>query len=189
MTRDKRVSFLPPLLALVVFFTGCRLNYAGENFSLRISPGGAAELEIHYKGFGSAEVDSALRGRDLEILKDAVRKDDVVEDAAEKGVEIAARRLDFKDYSMGGYVKARAKSYKDLFKVFTHYTLEVEDRIYITPRNGVVKRATLSDGGEIVIRDNRYAFAWPLGTEDISFEASYKTEGISFSRELAGNGG
>ncbi|MGK7344183.1 MAG: hypothetical protein ACNS63_00010 [Candidatus Nitrospinota bacterium M3_3B_026] len=189
MVRNKRVSLLLFLLPLLTLAAGCRLNYAGESFSLRISPEGAAELEIHYRSFGSGEIDSALRRRDLEVLKDAVREDDVVKDAAEKGVEIAARRLDFKDYSMGGYVKARAKSYKDFFRVFTHYTLEVEDRIYITPQNGVVKRATLSGGGEIVIRNNRYTFAWPLGTKDISFEAAYKTEGVSFSRELAGNGG
>lgn len=151
---------------------------------MKIYPGGAGELKALYKNLGSTETQSLKRKEDLNLLRNSVSDDEVVKEAREKNVEITGRRLDFVDYQVNGFVKAKAGSYKDLFGVFTNYKLEVDDKIYIIPQNGIVKRAELSEGGEIVIKDNSYAFAWPLGTRDISFEATYKTDSISFSHEF-----
>jgi len=163
---------------------GCGLQYAGEEFSLRIGADGSGTLKVLYKNFGSKETKSHLRRKDLTALRDTAVSDQVLKDAKAKGVSITKRRLDFVNYLQNGYVEATASSYKKLFDVFTHYKLEVSDKIYITPANGTVLRAELGEPGKIVIRNKRYAFAWPLDTKDISFKASYKIEGASFNYEF-----
>ena len=42
----------------------------------------------------------------------------------------------------------------------------------------------LSEGGKIVIRNNRYAFAWPTDATKLAFQAVYKTKGASFASEI-----
>lgn len=175
------VSFV---VTVALAISGCRLQYQGETFTLNILPGGAGELTVTYKNFGSEETESHYRNLDLDDIQSMFNDKKYVRQALEKGVVIKKRRLDFVEYVLNGYVEASAKSYEDLFKVFTNYKLVIEDRIYLTPMNGTVLRAVLSDGGEIIIKDNRYAFAWPKGTTKISFNASYKVKGISFRNEL-----
>ncbi|VAX22877.1 hypothetical protein MNBD_NITROSPINAE04-704 [hydrothermal vent metagenome] len=167
-----------------IIWAGCGLQYAGEEFSLTIGGDGSGTLKVLYKNFGSKEKKSHLRKKDLALLRDTAANDQAVIDAKAKGVSITKRRLDFINYAQNGYVEARAASYKKIFDVFTHYKLEVSDKIYITPVNGTVHRAKLSEPGKIVIKDKRYAFAWPLDTKDISFKASYKIEGASFNYEF-----
>ncbi len=145
---------------------------------------GSGTLKVLYKNFGSKETKSYLRKKDLGLLRDTATSGQIVMDAKAKGVSITKRRLDFINYTQNGYVEARAASYRKIFDVFTHYKLEVNDKIYITPLNGTVHRAQLSEPGKIIIRDKRYAFAWPLDAKDISFKASYKIEGASFNYEF-----
>jgi len=185
MILIKRLPILPIITLLcAVVLCGCKIQYSGEEFSLKILPGGEGELTVVYKNFGSEETQSIDRQKDLDLLRSAARDKKTLDDARGQGVEILNRRLDFVDYTVNGFMKAKANSYKDLFKVFTQYKLEIKDRIYITPQNGLVKRAKLSDGGEIVIRGDKYAFAWPLSATDLSFEASYGTKGASFSYDF-----
>ncbi len=168
-------------------WVGCGLQYASEEFSLEIGKDGSGKLSVLYKNFGSKETINRLRKKDLEDLRQAALDDKIIIDARKKGVELKNRRLDFVNYQQNAYVEAEAASYKDLFKVFTHYKLEVEDRIYITPQNGIVIRAELSKPGKIIIRNKRYAFAWPLAATDISFHASYQLKGASFKYEFQKN--
>ena len=181
MTEKKPYTaiLLFAMLAITVM-SGCKLQYSGEEFSLKIAKDGSAKLEVNYKNFGSDETKTYLRDGDMDILKDLVREDDQMLAAKKEGVTILARRLDFRENTTNGYVKAGADSAISLFKVFRNYTFEVKEKIFITPLNGIVKRATLSKGGKIVIVGDRYSFAWPLGTKDFSFTASYKTKGASF---------
>ncbi len=165
-------------------WVGCGLQYASEEFSLQIGKDGSGELSVLYRNFGSKETKNQLRKKDLDTLRRAAMDDQIVIDAREKGVALKNRRLDFVNYQQDGYVEATAAAYKDLFKVFTHYKLEVEDMIYIMPQNGTVSRAELSKPGKIIIRNNRYVFAWPLTATDISFHASYKLKGASFQYEF-----
>lgn len=188
---DNKVLAVKRVIALIgaaavsaPLWVGCGLQYASEEFSLQIGKDGSGELSVLYKNFGSKETNNQLRKKDLDTLRQAGMDDQIIIDAREKGVVLKNRRLDFVNYQQDGYVEAAAASYKDLFKVFTHYKLEVEDMIYITPQNGTVSRAELSKPGKIIIRNKRYAFAWPLDTKDISFQASYKIEGASFNYEF-----
>lgn len=169
-------------------FASCGLEYAAEEFTLKIGNGGV-KLAVLYKNFGSSKHESHLRQKDLTTLQDAATDDQMLKDARQKGVILKNRRLDYVDYTLNGYVEAEAESIDDIFEVFTNYTLEMDDRIYIIPRNGTVARAVLSGDGKIVIRKDkngkdRYAFAWPLGARDISFDASYKIRGASFKYEF-----
>lgn len=182
MNRRYFVTTMFALLAVI--WAGCGLQYAGEEFSLRIGADGSGELKILYKNFGSKSIKSHQRKKDLAALRDTAMSKQVVRDAKAKGVTIKERRLDFINYQQNGYVEATADSYKELFVIFTHYKLEVSDKIYITPANGTVHRAELSKPGKIIIRNNTYTFAWPLGTKDLSFQASYKIEGASFNYEF-----
>lgn len=160
--------------------SSCKLYYAGEEFSLVIEPDESAAVSILYTDIGSEETLSHLRAKDLQFLKDLAQNSKYVSDAAEKGVTIKTRRLDFTDFSTNGYVEAMASDYESLFKTLTNYELEVSDRIYITPLNGTVTRATLSEGGEIVVKNKRYTFAWPKEAKEISFKASYRVSGSKF---------
>ncbi len=175
----------PLSLALLVFFviSGCGLEYAQEKFSLKIGKDGSGEIAIELLNLGSSHTKSRDRKKDLEDLKEAARSDKLILDAKKKGVTVKERRLEFVNYSLNGFVRATAPNYKNIFKVFSNYELEVDDRIYITPKNGIVARATLSDGGQIVVRNNKYTFAWPRSARNISFEAAYKNRGASFSHE------
>jgi len=168
-------SFLP--------LAGCGLEYAGESFTMSINKDGSGVLSVQYKNFGSSEKKSHLRQSDLNELRDAAQGEKYVSRARENGVDIKDRRLEFVNYTLNGYLEAEAGSYHDFFKVFTHYKLEIDDRMYLTPLNGTVSRAKLGKGGQIVIRNKRYAFAWPLGTKEIAFDASYIITGASFSYE------
>jgi len=160
------------------------LEYRSEKFSLTINSDGSGELTILYKDFGSKEESRRHRKKDLANLKDSVMANELVVEAGRDGVEIAERRLDFDNFALGAFVRAKSQAYGRFFDVFTQYRLEIEDMIYITPMNGVVGQATLSEGGKVVIRNNRYAFAWPTHTTNIHFSATYKTKGISFRKEL-----
>lgn len=163
------------------FLVSCKLHNAGEEFDLSISQDGSGSLSVYYSEISSDETLAHLRGKDLQFLKDLAQDPGYIEKAAEKGVAIKSRRLDFVDYSINGHVVAQASHYADLFKVFTNYELEVADRIYIIPLNATVGRATLSDGGEIVVRNKKYAFAWPKDAKSISFKATYKATGAKFT--------
>jgi len=178
-------SVAPLLLGSLAFFmiSGCGLEYAQEKFSLKIGKDGSGEISIELLNLGSSHTKSRDRKKDLEDLKDAARSDKPILDAKKKGVAIKERRLEFVNYSLNGFVRATASKYRNIFKVFSNYELEIDDRIYITPKNGIVARATLSDGGKIVVRNNKYTFSWPRSTRDISFEAAYKIKGASFSHE------
>lgn len=175
-------------LAAAVGFAACGLEYQAEEFTLKIGNGGV-KLAVLYQNFGSSKQENHLRQKDLTMLQEAASDDSTVRDARKKGVALKNRRLDYVDYTLNGYVEAEAESIGDIFEVFTNYTLEVDDRIYIIPRNGTVARAVLSGDGKIVIRKDengkdRYAFAWPLDARDISFDASYKVRGASFKYEF-----
>lgn len=181
----KRRYFVATIFAvLAIMWAGCGLQYAGEEFSLRIGSDGSGTLKVLYKNFGSKKMKSHMRKKDLVALRDTAVSNQVLIDAKAKGVTIKERRLDFINYQQNGYVVATASSYEKLFDVFTHYKLEVSDKIYITPANGIVHRAKLSPPGKIIVKDNRYTFAWPLDAKDISFHASYKIEGASFNYEF-----
>jgi len=160
------------------------LEYQSENFSLTINSDGSGELAVLYKDFGSKEEKGSIRKKELSYLRDKVMSNGLVEEASAEGVEIMERRLDFENYSLGGFVRAKSAAYGRIFDVFTLYKLEIEDKIYITPLNGLVGQATLSPGGEIVIRNNKYAFAWPTDAKLLEFNAAYKVKGISFRAEL-----
>lgn len=176
----RSLAFFCAFVAITLSLVSCKLQYTGEEFNLSISQDGAGSLSVYYNEISSDETLTHLRGRDLQFLKDMAQDPSYIEKAADKGVTIKSRRLDFVEYSVNGYVEAQAKDYTNLFKVFTNYELEVADRIYIIPINGTVSRATLSDGGEIVIRNKKYAFAWPKDAKSITFKASYKIAGTKF---------
>jgi hypothetical protein len=159
------------------------LEYQSETFSLTFD-GDAAELSVTYNNFGSKEEKTPLRKRDLAHLKNAIMSETYVKEAADNGVEILERRLDFDNFMIGAFVKARAKAFSRLFEVFANYALEIDDLIYIIPLNGVVGQATLGEGGKVVIRNERYGFAWPADAKKISFTAAYKTTGVSFTNEM-----
>lgn len=182
--RKRRYGAVAIFAILAIIWAGCGLQYASEEFSLRIGADGSGTLKVLYKNFGSKELKSHQRKKDLAALRDTAMGIQVLRDAEAKGVTIKERRLDFINYQQNGYVEATAASYKKIFDVFTHYKLEVSDKIYITPANGIVHRAKLSKQGKIIVRDNRYTFAWPLDAKDISFKASYKIEGASFNYEF-----
>ncbi|HEB72961.1 MAG TPA: hypothetical protein ENI77_10125 [Nitrospirae bacterium] len=184
LVKKRFYSVTAMFAVAAVIWAGCGLQYAGEEFSLMIGGDGSGTLKVLYKNFGSKETKSYLRKKDLGLLRDTATSGQIVMDAKAKGVSITKRRLDFINYTQNGYVEARAASYRKIFDVFTHYKLEVNDKIYITPLNGTVHRAQLSEPGKIIIRDKRYAFAWPLDAKDISFKASYKIEGASFNYEF-----
>lgn len=170
-------------MAAALFAIGCNIQYTNEDFNLTIAPDGSGALTVTYKNIGSVNSESHLRQKDLRELQDAARGEESVKEAASKGVAIKQRRLEFVDYRLDGYVEAGAKKYRDLFEVFTNYTLEVDDRIYLIPLNGSVLRAELNEGGEIVVHKGRYAFAWPLETTTMTFTASYKVRGTPFAYE------
>lgn len=173
--------FICALIIAAVSLASCKLQYGGEEFNLSISQDGSGSLSVYYNEISSGETLSHLRGKDLQLLKDMANDPAYIKQAADKGVTVKTRRLDFVDYSINGYVEAHANDYTSLFKVFTNYELEVDDRIYVVPLNGTVNRATLSDGGEIVVRNKKYAFAWPRDAKNVSFKATYKITGIKFS--------
>jgi len=179
--RAAAVSVAVMMMALSAI--GCNIQYTNEDFKLVIAPDGSGELAITIKNIGSVNSESHLRQKDLRELQDAARGDESVKEAAAKGVALKQRRLEFVDYRLDGYVEAGAKKYRDLFEVFTNYSLEMDDRIYLIPLNGSVARAELSEGGEIVVRNGRYAFAWPLESKTLSFTAAYKVRGTPFSYE------
>jgi len=181
----KRLALtLAVILLLLLPLTGCKLQYAGESFSLKIEPNGGGSLSVVYKNLGSAQEKFYLRTKDLDELRLAFRNDEYIKKAAKENIKIINHRLDFIDYTINGNIEAETDDYKNFFRLFTNYTFEVADRIYITPLNGTVTRATLSEGGEIVVRNNKYSFAWGLDTKDLSFTASYKVLGASFKNEL-----
>lgn len=184
LVKKRRYGAAAMVSILAIIWAGCGLQYAGEEFSLQIGADGSGTLKVLYKNFGSKEIKSHLRKKDLAALRDIAMSNQILLDAKAKGVTIKDRRLDFINYQQNGYVEATASSYKKIFDIFTHYKLEVSDKIYITPSNGTVHRAELSDPGKIIIRNNRYTFAWPLDAKDISFQASYKIEGASFNYEF-----
>ncbi len=180
--KEERGAVFVCALIMAAFSLGsCKLQYVGEEFNLSISQDGSGSLSVYYNEISSNETLSHLRGRDLQFLKDMAHDPAYVKKAADAGVTLKTRRLDFVDYSINGFVEAQANDYANLFKVFTNYELEVDDRIYIIPINGTVNRATLSDGGEIVVRNKKYAFAWPIDAKSISFKATYKVTGVKFS--------
>lgn len=185
VSSKKRLALIFAVtLSLLLPLTGCKLQYHGEDFSLKISPNGGGNLSVTYKNFGSGQEKSYLRTDDLDKLRDAFRNDEYIKKAANEKVKVISRRLDFVDYTLNAHIVVKAGDYKNFFKLFTNYSFEIDDKMYITPKNGVVSRATLSDGGEIVVRGNKYSFAWPLGTRDLSFKASYKVVGTSFKNEF-----
>lgn len=173
--------FFYALIIAALFLVSCKLHYIGEEFDLSISENGSGSLTVYYSEISSDETLAHLRGKDLQFLKDLAQDPSYISKAAEKGVSIKSRRLDFVDYSINGHVTASANDYADLFKVFTNYELEIADRIYIIPLNATVARATLSEGGEIVVRNKKYAFAWPRDAKKISFKATYKATGSKFT--------
>ncbi|MDH5639003.1 MAG: hypothetical protein OEZ04_10950 [Nitrospinota bacterium] len=183
-------SVFKGILALVLVTTTATsfdpggLEYKSEKFSLTINRDGSGELTVLYKDFGSKEGTRRHRKKDLENLKNSVMSRKMVDEAEQEGVDIAERRLDYDSFALGAFVRAKSPAYGRLFEVFTLYRLEIEDMIYITPLNGVVGQASLSEGGKIVIRKNKYAFAWPTNTTHIQFSATYKTKGASFRSEL-----
>ena len=176
-------GFLFSLLA--ASFDPGGLEYEQEYFKLVISDNGSGELSVLYKDMGSKEQRTTLRRKDLDILRDIAMSAKVIDVAMEEGVVIVDRRLDFENFRMSAFVKAKSHAYGKIFNVFTHYKLEIQDKIYITPLNGRVKHAQLSDGGEIVVRNNKYSFSWPTSVKELAFTAQYRTEGASFNRELA----
>ncbi len=182
--KKRLVLTLVVALSLLLPLAGCKLQYTGETFSLKIRPGGGGSLLVVYKNLGSGQEKFYLRTKDLDKLRLAFRSDEYIKKAAQENIEIINRRLDFIDYTINGHIEAETSDYKNFFRLFTNYTFEVDDKIYITPLNGTVTRATLSDGGEIVIRNNKYSFAWGLDAKDLSFTASYKVLGGSFKNEL-----
>jgi len=173
--------FICAVIVTAFFLASCKLHYAGEEFDLSISQEGSGSLSVHYTEISSNETLTHLRGNDLQFLKDMAQDPAHINKALEQGVTLKARRLDFDDNSISGHVEAQAGDYTNLFKIFTNYELEVADRIYIIPLNGTVSRATLSEGGEIVVRNKKYAFAWPRDAQKISFKASYKVTGAKFT--------
>ncbi|MBI4666058.1 MAG: hypothetical protein HY751_06600 [Nitrospinae bacterium] len=174
------------LLTASIFLSGCKLQYASEDFNMAVTPEGAGKLTVYYQYIGTEETLNYLKGKDLDTLKDLANNPEHIKDASEKNVKLISRRLDFVDFSVHANVEAEAGDYKKLFDVFTNYKLEVADKIYITPLNGTVSKATLSDGGKIIIRNNKYTFAWPLETADISFKASYRVTGTRFILDFGG---
>ncbi|MDH5677709.1 MAG: hypothetical protein OEZ55_01350 [Nitrospinota bacterium] len=182
-------SIFKGLLAAVLVSTSATsfdpggLEYKSEQFTLTINSDGSGELTVLYKDFGSKEDLRRVRKKELSYLKDSVMSNKLVAEASEDGVDIVDRRLDFDNYAIGAFVRAKSQAYGRLFTVFQHYVLEIEDMIYITPLNGVVGQASLSEGGKIVIRNNKYAFAWPTNTTNIQFTATYKIKGFSFRSE------
>ncbi|MBI5815062.1 MAG: hypothetical protein HZB29_05575 [Nitrospinae bacterium] len=185
---SSRARRMCPTLVFLAFATialaGCKLEYDGEEFSLKIKPDGSGELAVTYLNFGSQETMSHLRRKDLDALRDLAQNPEHVKKAAGDGVTITSRRLDFVESAIHGYAEASARQYADLFKVFTNYKLEISNKIYIIPMNGAVLRATLSEGGVITVKNKRYAFAWPLEATDISFKATYKTGGARYIFDL-----
>ena len=160
------------------------LEYQKETVNLTLSDN-ETEFSATYSDFGSKEEKSLNRKRDLDYLKNAVVTRVFIKEAADHGVEILDRRLDYNNYNVGIFVKAKAKQISRLFEVFALYEVEFDDMLYIIPLNGTVTQATLSGEGKIMVRNDRYAFAWPLNTPNISFTAVYKTTGVSFSSELS----
>lgn len=179
--KARGLASICALFVSAFFLVSCKLHYGGEEFALSISQDGSGSLSVYYNEISSDETLAHLRGKDLQLLKDLAQDPGYITKAAEQGVTIKSRRLDFVDYSVNGHVAAQATHYADLFKVFTNYELEVADRIYIIPLNATVGRATLSDGGEIVVRNKKYAFAWPKDAKSISFKATYKVTGAKFT--------
>jgi len=181
MLAQLRICLPAIVLAVAsLALSSCKLEYEKEDFSLKINPNGSAHLEVSYENFGSQETLSNLRRRDLDTLRDIAQNPEHAKKAAAAGVDFKNRRLDFVDFTINGYAEAEAKDYAKIFEVFTNYKLEVSDKIYITPLNGTVLRATLSGEGKIMIKNRRYVFAWPLDAKDISFKASYRTAGNRF---------
>ena len=160
------------------------LEYYSEDFSLTINNDGSGELAIAYKNFGSKEERSSLRKKDLSNLKDSVMSNSYVEQASSEGVDVSERRLEYEGFTLNAFILAKSRAYGKLFQVFTHYKFEVQDMIYITPLNGIVGQASLSEGGKIVIRNNMYTFSWPTDTKNLTFTAVYKITGASFASEL-----
>lgn len=178
----KGLAFL--LLSLFVM-TGCNLVYSGEEFTLNLAPDGSGTLIVKYKNFGSTEFKSHLRKRDLDALQQAPRNQNLVSDAAKVGVTLIIRRLELENYMMNGHMEANAKSYRNLFKYFTHYIFDSdEETIYIMPTIGSVTQGTISEPGVIVEHNGKVAFSWPKGTRKLSFKASYDSGGASFQYDL-----
>lgn len=175
------LTFVCAFIIAAFSLVSCKLHYTGEEFGLSISEDGSGALTVYFSEISSEETLAHLRGNDLQFAKDLAQDPAYVAKAADSGVSIKSRRLDFVDYSINGHVVASAKNYADLFKVFTNYELELDDRIYIIPLNATVARATLSEGGEIVVRNKKYAFAWPRDAKAISFKATYKATGTKFT--------
>ena len=181
--------FMTMMAASGTSFEPGGLEYQKETFNLVVDNGnGEAELSATYSDFGSKEEKSIDRKRDMDYLKNAVVTRVFLKEAADHGVEILDRRLDFENFTLGIFVKAKAKQISRLFEVFALYQIEFDDMLYIIPLSGTVTQATLSPGGKIVVRNEQYAFAWPLDTQIISFTAVYKRTGVSFRSELSKQG-
>ncbi len=168
-------------LTLAFGLQGCKLQYAGEEFTLKINQDGSGFLAVTYQDFGSGETETDARNNDLEILKQTAKDKKIVSDARKKGVDLQTRRLDFDNYMVNAYVEASAKSVEDLFDVFTAYEFQRESNsFYLFPKAAAVTQAVLSDGGKIVKRKGQVAFRWPNTATEISFKATYIVEGSSF---------
>lgn len=173
------------LILIVITFSGCKLIYSAEEFTLSISPDGIGKLVVRYDNFGSAYMESHKRKKDLAKLQSIPRDPRYKKDAEKVGVDLKVRRLELVNYALNGYVEASANRYNKLFKYFTYYKLEEEaGMIYITPLNGTVLQATHNEGGKIVERGGKVAFSWPAGTPVMSFKATYATGGASFQYDL-----
>jgi hypothetical protein len=177
------VTSVLSLFLLTIAISGCGIQYVSEKFTFKINPDGSGKLAVKYINLGSKEERTHLRNRDLRTLQDSAHSKEIIEEARAKGVKIIERHLEFVDFSLNGIIEATSSKYMKIFDVFTNYTFEIDDRIYITPHNGTVTKAELSEGGEIVVRNNQYSFTWPIGTSEMSFTASYKIKGASFSYE------
>lgn len=173
------------LVACVLLLGGCKLQYAGEDFDLTIKPDGAVELSVFYRDFGSAEETSTLKSRDLKLLKDTANSKKTYDDAMKKGVVLKERKLDIVNYTMNGELKASASSIKKLFDVLEYYDYEKNGGyIYITPKNGLLIRATHGDTCKIDKRNGRLAFVWPDTEKHLVFTAGYRVKAGSFRREF-----
>ncbi|MBF0634167.1 MAG: hypothetical protein HQK85_05905, partial [Nitrospinae bacterium] len=102
----RRSVFACAFILAAFALASCKLHYTREEFDLSISEDGSGSLTAYYSELSSEETLAHLRGRDLQLLKDLAQDPANVAKAAEKGVSIKSRRLDFVDYSINGHVAA-----------------------------------------------------------------------------------
>ena len=173
------------VILLILIFSGCKLVYSSEEFTLSVTPEGYGSLVIDYDNFGSTHMESHKRKQDLAKLQSIPRDPRYKKEAQKVGVNLKARRLELDNYALNGHVEATSEHYSRLFDYFTLYRFEEEKgMIYITPLNGTVLQAIHSEGGKIVERNGRVTFAWPVGTPVMTFKATYATGGASFQYDL-----